>query len=86
MSERARIAGLKRLLRPRHMAVFGGRFAEAVIRQSERIGFSGDIWPVNPARAQIAGRPCFSDFLLIGVTSLGISHAGSPMWQVGRKE
>jgi acetyl-CoA synthetase len=43
------------------MAVFGGRFAEAVIRQSERIGFAGDIWPVNPARTQIAGRPCFSD-------------------------
>lgn len=53
-------AGLTRLLRPRHIAVFGGRFAAEVIRQSERIGFAGDIWPVNPGRAELGGRPCFS--------------------------
>ena len=53
--------GLSRLLRPRHIAVFGGRFAAEVVRQSERIGFAGDIWPVNPGRAEIGGRPCFAD-------------------------
>jgi acetyl-CoA synthetase len=54
-------AGLARLLRPRHIAVFGGRFAAEVIRQSERIGFAGDIWPVNPGRGEIGGRRCFPD-------------------------
>jgi len=54
-------AGLTRLLRPRHIAVFGGRFAEEVIRQSERIGFTGDIWPVNSGRTELAGRPCYRD-------------------------
>jgi acetyl-CoA synthetase len=54
-------AGLARLLRPRHIAVFGGRFAAEVVRQSERIGFAGDIWPVNPGRGEIGGRRCFPD-------------------------
>lgn len=54
-------AGLARLLRPRHIAVFGGRFAAEVVRQSERIGFTGDIWPVNPERGEIGGRRCFPD-------------------------
>jgi acetyl-CoA synthetase len=56
-----RSAGLARLLRPRHIAVFGGRFAAEVIRQSERIGFTGDIWPVNPGRSELGGRQCFTD-------------------------
>ena len=56
-----RLAGLKRLLHPRHIAVIGGRFAEAVIRQSERIGFAGEIWPVNPGRAELGGHRCFPD-------------------------
>ena len=51
---------LARLLAPRSIAVIGGREAEEVARQCDRIGFSGDIWPVNPRRAQIAGRACFA--------------------------
>lgn len=61
MTERPASAGLTRLLRPRNIAVFGGKFAEEVIRQSERIGFEGDIWPVNPGRAELGGRRCFTD-------------------------
>lgn len=61
MNERARIANLARLLRPRHVAVFGSRMAAEVMRQSERIGFAGDIWPVNPGRAELGGRKCFPD-------------------------
>jgi acyl-CoA synthetase (NDP forming) len=61
MTRRAPNAGLARLLRPRHIAVFGGRFSAEVVRQSERIGFSGDIWPVNPGRQDIGGRRCFPD-------------------------
>jgi acyl-CoA synthetase (NDP forming) len=46
---------LGRLLRPRSIAVFGGRPAAEVIRQSDRIGFSGDIWPVHPKLDVIEG-------------------------------
>jgi acetyl-CoA synthetase len=51
---------LARLLRPRSIAVIGGREAEEVARQCDRIGFSGDIWPINPRRARVAGRACFA--------------------------
>jgi len=61
MTGKNRLAGLKRLLHPRHIAVIGGRFAEAVIRQSERIGFAGEIWPVNPRRATLGAHRCFPD-------------------------
>ena len=61
MTGRDRSAKLARLLRPRHIAVFGGRFAAAVIRECERIGFDGDIWPVNPGRDALGGRRCYAD-------------------------
>ncbi len=51
---------LARLLSPRSIAVVGGREAAEVIRQCERIGFRGPIWPVNPRRAEVAGRPAFA--------------------------
>ena len=57
LNARSRLA---RLLAPRSIAVIGGREAEEVARQCDRIGFSGDIWPVNPRRAEIAGRACFA--------------------------
>ena len=49
---------LGRLLRPGSIAVVGGREAAEVVRQCERTGFDGPIWPVNPRRASLAGRPC----------------------------
>ena len=61
MTERSSSDGLARLLRPRHIAVFGGQFAAEVIRQSERIGFAGEIWPVNPGRAELGGHKCYAD-------------------------
>jgi len=51
---------LRRLLNPRTVAVFGGRAATEVIRQCQRIGFDGEIWPVNPNRDDLGGIPCFS--------------------------
>ncbi len=51
---------LSRLLHPKSIAVFGGRWAENVVRQCDKIGFEGDIWPVHPNREEFAGRPCFS--------------------------
>ncbi|MGI9271665.1 MAG: acetate--CoA ligase family protein [Woeseiaceae bacterium] len=49
---------LRRLLRPKTVAVFGGDSAEAVIRQCQAIGYAGEIWAVNPKRAEIAGIRC----------------------------
>ena len=51
---------LDRLLRPRQIAVFGGRDAEVVIGECRRIGYRGEIWPVNPKRTSIAGYHCFA--------------------------
>jgi acyl-CoA synthetase (NDP forming) len=39
--------------------VFGGRAAAEVVRQSERMGFRGAIWPVHPDRAEIAGHKAY---------------------------
>jgi acyl-CoA synthetase (NDP forming) len=47
---------LERLLSPRSIAVIGGRPAAEVIRQSDRIGFTGKIWPIHPKLDQIEGR------------------------------
>ncbi len=54
-----RAAGLGRLLAPGSIAVIGGREAEAAARQCDRLGFSGDLWTVNPKRTEMAGRPCY---------------------------
>ena len=54
-------SALARLLSPRSIAVIGGREAAEVVRQCDRIGFAGPIWPVNPKRDEIAGRKCFPD-------------------------
>ena len=49
---------LRRLLAPRHLAVIGGEAARIVVEQCLAVGFKGEIWPVNPRRAEIAGIPC----------------------------
>ncbi len=49
---------IRRILRPRSIAVFGGHFAEAVVRQCDQMGYAGDIWPVHPEREEILGRSC----------------------------
>ncbi|NRF72314.1 acetate--CoA ligase family protein [Aquincola sp. S2] len=50
---------LHRLLKPRHVAVFGGRPAAEVVRQCRRIGFAGEIWPVHPRHVDVEGLRCF---------------------------
>ncbi|WP_395688966.1 acetate--CoA ligase family protein [Aestuariivirga sp.] len=55
-----RRANLARLLKPRHVAVIGGRDAEVVATECARIGFTGPFWPVNPKRSQIGGHRCFT--------------------------
>ncbi|MCO4316447.1 acetate--CoA ligase family protein [Phyllobacterium sp. 21LDTY02-6] len=46
---------LDRLLKPRSIAVFGGVQAAEVVRQSQQMGFAGEIWPVHPKHETILG-------------------------------
>ena len=55
----ARRRNLRRLLKPRHVAVIGGREAETVAGECARIGYRGPVWPVNPRRESIGGHWCF---------------------------
>jgi len=55
------MANLSRLLRPRHIAVFGGAWARNVIIQLKKTGFDGAIWPVHPTKTEIEGLPAFAD-------------------------
>ncbi|MBZ7922564.1 acetate--CoA ligase family protein [Ensifer adhaerens] len=50
---------LDRLIRPRTIAVFGGKEARRVIEQCDKMGFTGEIWPVHPREAEILGRKCY---------------------------
>jgi len=59
MPATARSDNLKRLLKPRHIAFFGGAALADPIRSCESAGFRGDIWVVNPNREAVAGRRCY---------------------------
>lgn len=52
---------LARLLRPRSLAIVGGKAAEEAVRQCCALGFAGPIWPVNPKRERMGGLPCFAN-------------------------
>ena len=51
---------LTRLLSPKTVAVIGGRVAESVITELAKLGYDGEIWPVNPRRDEMGGRKCFA--------------------------
>jgi acyl-CoA synthetase (NDP forming) len=51
---------LKRLLNPASIAVFGGAAAAEVIRQCRRIGYAGELYPVNPRRESMEGLTCYA--------------------------
>lgn len=53
------VADLDAILRPRTIAVIGGRECERVIEQCDKLGFDGTIWPVHPKRKTMGGRHCF---------------------------
>ncbi len=68
---------LNRLFQPKTIAIIGGgAWCEQVIKQSTRMGFAGDIWPVHPKAREIAGHqaygslaelPAAPDAVFIGV-------------------
>jgi acyl-CoA synthetase (NDP forming) len=49
----------QRLLQPESIAVFGGGVAEELVRQCDRLGYGGDVWPVHPKKAEVGGRRVF---------------------------
>lgn len=51
---------LGRLLKPKSIAIIGGKEAGRVIHQCDRLGFTGEIWAVNPKRETLEGRQCFA--------------------------
>ena len=53
------IVRFSRLIRPRSVAVIGGREAARVAEQCDRMGFTGALWPVHATRDTVAGRPAF---------------------------
>ncbi|GAB4375903.1 MAG: acetate--CoA ligase family protein [Kiloniellaceae bacterium] len=50
---------LERLLRPRSIAVIGGGPAAEVVRQCDRMGYTGEIWPVHPSKDAVQGRRAY---------------------------
>jgi len=54
-----RLANLRRLLKPRHVAFIGGKGLVAPIQGCLSGGFTGQIWPVHPTYPEIAGIKCY---------------------------
>ena len=50
---------LERLLRPRHVAIVGGRLLEDAVRVCRHYGYAGPLWPVSRSVQEIAGESCF---------------------------
>ena len=74
VAARPTLEALARLLRPRSVAIVGasatpGALGAAVLANLITMGFSGDIFLINPKHASIDGRPCLGsvDELPLGV-------------------
>ena len=59
MGRTAKLANLRRLLSPRHVAFIGGQRLAPTIGYCVDAGFKGEIWPVNPTYPEIGGRRCY---------------------------
>ncbi|MEZ5831031.1 MAG: acetate--CoA ligase family protein [Dongiaceae bacterium] len=57
LSQRQR--NLRRLLRPRHVAIVGGQAMADSIRRCADTGFTGEVWVVNPKYPELGGRKCY---------------------------
>ena len=59
---------LKLMLAPRSMAVIGAssdpkRMSGMIVEQARRLGFTGDIYPINPRYDELAGLRCYPSVL-----------------------
>ncbi len=76
---------LTRLIRPKSIAVVGGgAWCAEVIRQTEKIGFDGAIWPVHPTSSDVAGHKAYPSIDALpappDATFIGINrHATIPV-------
>ena len=52
-------SNLMRLISPRSIAVVGHKGADFAIRETLRMGYSGQIWSVHPTRESIEGLDCY---------------------------
>lgn len=59
------VHSLQRLLKPKSIAVVGGKEAAAVVEQCIKIGFKGEIWPVHPTKNKILGYKAYSTVELL---------------------
>ena len=50
---------LKRLISPKTIAVFGSQGAGFAIRETQKMGFKGEIWAVHPHRETLEGLKCY---------------------------
>ncbi len=82
----------QRLLRPRHIAFVGGRDATIAINEARRRGFQGQMWAVNPKRAELAGVPCVAsigdlpqapDAVYLAIPAQGVVAALRSLAQMG---
>lgn len=80
----AQRANFQRLLIPSSIAFVGGRDATIAIHEARRRGFQGDMWAVNPKRADLAGVPCVSsiaeipeapDAVYLAIPAVGVVEA-----------
>ncbi|MFQ3354496.1 MAG: acyl-CoA synthetase (NDP forming) [Paracoccaceae bacterium] len=55
----AKERNFERLMSPKSIAFFGGTDVEVAIKEAQRRGFTGAIWPVNPNRQEILGFKCY---------------------------
>jgi|TARA_B110000240_G_scaffold9960_1_gene10662 acyl-CoA synthetase (NDP forming) len=51
---------IARFFSPKTIAFIGGSIAEMSIKRCQDMGFQGEIWPVHPTRAFIAGYKCYA--------------------------
>ena len=48
-----------RLLSPKSILVLGGAGAQYAVRESQKLGFDGEIWAVHPSKTEFAGVKCY---------------------------
>lgn len=87
-----RSANFQRLLKPRNIAFVGGRDALIAVREARRRGFDGQMWAVNPKRADLDGVPCVPsiadlpqvpDAVYLAIPADGIVAALSELAEIG---
>ena len=92
MGRSAKLANLRRLLSPRHVAFIGGQKLAATIGYCVDAGFTGEIWPVNPSYPEIGGRRCYKtladlpappDATFIAVPRRADGRDGAPAFRHG---